>query len=247
MWEAIEWGLHQLAMSLEAIEHFMAEIAKKICTKQAPLVPWDLIKRNPPRELKISPITAILHKSKAFCPILDLLFLLHLKNGGVFAGVNDTTMKTAPAGAINRIGDCLSRVIHTFAEANKDAKIFMAKWDIKDGFWWVDCAKGEEWNFAYVLQQRGDQPVQIVVPTSLQMGWVESPPYFCAATETSCDVVTIYIETPVNSTPKHKFKKYDSTDPENEALLERSNLTIGFLYMAKVYLNNFMNLVIPVS
>ena len=34
---------------------------------------------------------------------------------------------------------------------NEDAKIFMAKWDIKDGFWRMDCKKGEEYNFAYVL------------------------------------------------------------------------------------------------
>jgi hypothetical protein len=27
----------------------------------------------------------------------------------------------------------------------------MAKWDIKDGFWHMDCEKGEEYNFAYVL------------------------------------------------------------------------------------------------
>jgi hypothetical protein len=38
----------------------------------------------------------------------------------------------------------------------------------------------------------------LVVPTSLQMGWVESPPYFCAATETSRDISTEYIETEVN-------------------------------------------------
>ncbi len=50
----------------------------------------------------------------------------------------------------------------------------------------------------YVLLQEEGKPVQIVVPTLLQMSWVESPPYFCAATETARDVATDYIETPVN-------------------------------------------------
>jgi len=47
----------------------------------------------------------------------------------------------------------------------------------------MDCRAGEEWNFSYVLPQPEGTPVMIVVPTSLQMGWVESPPYFCTATK----------------------------------------------------------------
>jgi hypothetical protein len=62
----------------------------------------------------------------------------------------------------------------------------------------MDCAEGEEWNFAYVLPQEDGKPIMLVVPTSLQMGWVESPPYFCAATETLRDISTEYCETAVN-------------------------------------------------
>lgn len=80
------------------------------------MVEWDSIKDNPPRELKISPIAAIPHKSKAFRSILDLSFALRLKNGGVRMSVNDTTEKTAPAGAIDQIGHVLQRLIHAFAE-----------------------------------------------------------------------------------------------------------------------------------
>ncbi len=104
--------------------------------------------------------------------------------------MNNTTEKTAPAGAINQIGECLFRLIHAFAEADNNARIFMAKRDIKDGFWQMDCAAGEEWNFAYVLPQEEGKPITLVVPTFLQMGWVESPPYFCAAMETSRDIST---------------------------------------------------------
>ena len=53
--------------------------------------------------------------------------------------VNDTTVKSTPKGAIDQIGECLSRIVHAFAEAREDAKIFMAKWDIKDRFWRMDC------------------------------------------------------------------------------------------------------------
>ena len=71
----------------------------------------------------------------------------------------------------------------------------MAKWDIKDGFWRLDTEEGTEWNFSYVLPQHPGEPIYLVVPTSLQMGWVESPPFFCVASETARDVAQDYCET----------------------------------------------------
>ena len=70
------------------------------------------------------------------------------------------------------MGQALSRIIHAFAEANEDTKIFMAKWDIKDkdGFWHMDCEEGEEYNFAYVLLQEEGMPITLVIPKSLQNG-----------------------------------------------------------------------------
>ena len=70
----------------------------------------------------------------------------------------------------------------------------MAKWDIKDGFWQMDCREGKEWNFLYVLPQLKGTPIMLVVPTLLQMGCVKSPPYFCAATETACDIAAEYTD-----------------------------------------------------
>ncbi len=208
---------------------------------------WNDIKDNPPPQLKLSPIAAIPHKSKAYRSILDLSFRLCLENRGVRAAVNNTTTKTAPKGAIDQIGECLSRIVHAFAEANPTAKIFMAKWDIKDSFWWMDCADGEEWNFAYVLPQPEGEPIKLVIPTSLQMGWVESPPYFCAATETARDICTEYIEQQVGALQPHKFAKYVGGDPEFDALPASCPTTKGFLYTVEVYVDDFMSLVIPIS
>ena len=77
--------------------------------------------------------------------------------------------------------------------ADPTAKIFMAKWDIKDGFWHMDCKESKEWNFAYVLPQPKGEPVKLVVPTLLQMKWVESPPKFSRKTKRalSCASQTI--------------------------------------------------------
>jgi hypothetical protein len=50
------------------------------------------------------------------------------------------------------------------------------------------------------------------------MGWVESPPNFCAASETARDVAAQYTETPIGSLPDHKFVKYAMDNEEVQVL-----------------------------
>ena len=105
----------------------------------------------------------------------------------------------ALGGAIYQIRHVLLPLIHAFAEAPDCAKIFQAKWDIKDGFWRLYCKEGVEWNFCYVLPQNPGMPMKLVVPKSLQMGWIESPLYFCTVSETGRGVIEQYIYTPEGS------------------------------------------------
>jgi hypothetical protein len=247
MTEAVVRGPHCSALSEEAIAHFKAEVEEKVKVGQAKLVAWDSIKDEPPAELKISPIAAIPHKSKQFRSILDLSFPLRLKRGGVLPSVNTATIKTAPKGAIDQLGHSLARIIHAFAETEDDARIFMAKWDIKDGFWRLDVEEGAEWNFAYVLPQRTGQPIYLVVPTSLQMGWVESPPFFCTASETARDVAQDYCETSLGSLPPHKFTHFVIGNEAYEELPEQDEHGTPFRYLLEVYVDDFISLVIPTS
>ena len=60
--------------------------------------------------------------------------------------------------------------------------------------------------------------IKLVVPTSLQMGWIESPPYFCTVSETGRDVAEKYINTPVGSLAQHKFVKLMEVNSEFEEL-----------------------------
>ena len=127
MQEAIDRGPHRSALSEEAIAHFKAEVNEKIKVGQAKLVSWDSIKESPPENLEISPIAAIPHKSKQFHSILDLSFNLRLRQGGIVPLVNATTIKTAPKRTIDQLGHSITCIIHAFAEAEEDARIFMAK------------------------------------------------------------------------------------------------------------------------
>ncbi len=87
----------------------------------------------------------------------------------------------------------------------------------------------------------------MVVPTSLQMGWIKSPPYFCTATEMARDVTMEYIDMLVGTLPCHKFDKYTIGDTKYDAFTETSTHNTGFAYMVKVYVDDFMSLVIPIS
>jgi len=69
----------------------------------------------------------IQHKSRQFWAILDLSFVIKLENGGIIPSVNDTSEKTVPKGVIDQLGHSLMRIIHVFAQADVEAKIFMAK------------------------------------------------------------------------------------------------------------------------
>lgn len=168
MQEAIDRGPHETAMDPLAIEQLATELEAKVKKKQCKVVLWDDIKHNPPKQLKISPLAMIPHKSRMFRAILDLSFNIRLKSGEQLMAVNESSEKTAPKGAIDQLGHSLQRIIHAFAQADEKDKVFMAKWDIKDGFWRLDCQEGEEWNFAYVLPQEEGQPVRLVVRYKMQ-------------------------------------------------------------------------------
>ena len=86
--------------------------------------------------------------------------------------VNENSEKTSLGGAIDQIRHVLLRLIHAFTEATDGTKIFQAKWDIKDVLGRPDCKEGEECNFCYVLPHKQGMPIKLVVPTSLQMGWI---------------------------------------------------------------------------
>jgi hypothetical protein len=245
MQAAIDRGPHVSALLPDAAAQLDQEVEQKVQKGQAKLVAWNDIRHDPPTNLKISPVAMIPHKSRAYRAILDLSFSLRLSPMETIPSVNSTTIKTAPKGAVSQLGHSLGRIIHAFAAADESSAIFLAKWDIKDGFWRLECQAGEEWSFAYVLpSSHGKNPI-LVVPTSLQMGWIESPPYFCAASETARDVATQYCELPVGSLPGHQFLPLTHGHVDQHTLAESNHQT--FAYVIEVYVDDFIGLVIPTS
>ena len=128
---------------------------------------------------------------------MGLSFSFKLTPNGRAPSVNENREKRDPEGAIDQIGHVLLRLIHAFSESLYCANIFQAKWDIKDGFWRLYFKEGGELNLCYVLSHNPGMPINLVVPASLQMGWIESLPYFCTVSETGEMWQNNTINTPV--------------------------------------------------
>ena len=68
---AIHRGAHPSAQELAAATALRLEILEKVQQGFARLIPWKVLKTQLPRLLKLSPIAAIPHKSRAYRMILD--------------------------------------------------------------------------------------------------------------------------------------------------------------------------------
>jgi hypothetical protein len=160
-----------------------------------------------PRNLKVSPLAVVPQRNRRGRMILDLSFAVRRGQKGkrgrkrksteediLQPSVNDTTVRLAPDGPVKELGNVLPRILDFMSTVPAEEHIYFAKIDLADGYWRMIVDPDERWNFAYVLPSRPGQPIRIVIPSALQMGWNESPAYFCATTETARDVAQTWID-----------------------------------------------------
>ena len=239
--EAVAYAAHPSAEAPEATKALHEEVMEKVTDGYVDLIPWDVLRKNPPKQLKISPIAAIPHKSRDFRMILDLSFVLKNRQH-VEKSINDYTQLLSDHKSMVQLGQSLPRLIWHLAFAPEDqGPLFFTKLDLKDGYWRMIVQKGAEYNFAYVLPKlKPTDPTQIVIPRALQMGWTESPGYFCMASETARDIAKALSQQPFGTLPQH----------EHEAKMEPDVLPAppkhqqpNFLAAMEVFIDDFIWLV----
>ena len=206
---AVERGPHPTALTAEAIELFAEDISYQEKAGFCQVFLWDELRRLQPKNLKISPVAVVPQVGRRGRIILDLSFPVYQEVDGVMtiiqSSVNDTTEIKAPTIPVKEIGKVLHRLLHFMKMTRAGKWILFSKLDISDGFWRLVVRKEDSFNFAFVLPQLPGQPTRIVVPSAVQMGWVESPSYFCAVTETARDITQHLINTNA-SLPAHKIE-----------------------------------------
>lgn len=210
--EAVLRGPHVSAMTPEARALVLEDVLYQVEAGFSEIVLWDDIKDDLPSQLKVSPLAVIPQKDRRGRLILDLSFGVRgsygPKKGQVIqASVNDTTTRLSPLKPIQELGKVLPRLLDFMATTPDGETVQFSKIDLSDGFWRMIVNKKDCWNFAYVLPDAPGSPTRLVVPHALQMGWTESPGYFCAATETGRDLMQALIDSEVEM-PAHPLEEY---------------------------------------
>ena len=240
---ALRKGNHSSANTPEAREYLLREIDKKVADGYQKVVQWKDIKDKLPENIKLSPIACIAHKSRAFRVILDLSYRLWFK-GAKIPSVNEATKLQSPQKAMAELGNVLRRIIHILCE-NYDVELpfKFAKVDIKDGFWRLAVSEEDAWHFCYQIPPKSkDEPLDdrlIVVPTALAMGWAESPPFFCTATETGRDVIERLFNSHLGQLPEHP-SEHLMVREDIQAPIVQDTFKDKLLQFIEVYVDDFI-------
>jgi hypothetical protein len=144
------------------------------------ILPYRLLKKHRKllSSLRISPMGVVPQRDRRPRIIVDYSAY----------GLNAETVKLAPREAM-QFGKALERILQAIVDADPTfGPVQMIKVDIADGFYRVWLNVHDIPKLAVALPTlHGEEPL-VALPLVLPMGWTESPPYFCATTETVADI-----------------------------------------------------------
>ena len=140
------------------------------------VLPYELSATTP--GLRLSPIGVVPQRNRRPRPIVDY----------TFSGVNQVTQPNAPADAM-QFGRTLDRLLRRILLADPaKGKVYLLKVDLADGYYRMQLDSQSSPKLAVVFPSLPGEPPLVAIPTRIPMGWKNSPPLFCAATETVADV-----------------------------------------------------------
>ena len=188
-------GPHVSALSPENIKLIWEEIDYQTKAGFVRCIQEHELFRSPyPENLKISRLAVVPQRNRRGRLILNLSAPVELpaqrtqhsrrKASSSHPSVNATTTQAEDQTAVKLLGTALADILLFSFETPCHWEIRWSKIDLSDGFWRMIVQTGAEYNFVFELpQQESDTQRWFVIPSSLQMGWTNSPAYFCTATE----------------------------------------------------------------
>ena len=198
---AIARGPHKSAYEYSAfLREDMAAMVEK---GQWLVLPYSAVRHL--RHLRLHPIGVVPQHDRRPRPIADLTFF----------GVNDATQPAAAVEAM-QFGHVLDRIIHAIVHANPAyGPIRLSKTDLKDGFYRIYLTARDIAKLAVLFPSNPDEEPLVALPLALPMGWKNSPPIFCTATETVADITnrdTLRNRTP----PPHRLDTDADSTPGDQ-------------------------------
>jgi hypothetical protein len=197
---ALEAGPHTSAMSPENIELIWDDIRYQEKDGFVHIVTEEQLGEISPPNLKISRVAVVPQTNRRGRIILNLSASVALPSyrpqgqrrriEPVHPSVNETTAPAADQSAAEALGTARNAILRFMFEVDPTWEIDWQKVDLSDGFWRMIVEHGEAYNFVFQLPMRpGDTTRYFVIPAALQMGWKNSPAYFCLGTEGARELI----------------------------------------------------------
>jgi hypothetical protein len=182
--EKVHRGPHKSA--IEYADFLRDELVAFIRKSQWTVLPLSVVLNDPAlrKALRISPMGIVPQRDRRPRVIVDYSFF----------GLNDDTIRLGPPEAM-QFGKALERLLHQIVNANPQfGPVHLIKVDIADGFYRIWVNTDDIPKLAVSLPPlEGTEPL-LALPLVLPMGWTQSPPLFCAATETATDMANLRLK-----------------------------------------------------
>jgi hypothetical protein len=202
------WGMDRLRLAAQRGSHRSAkDEVEFVCLEMMEfceqgfwtVLPLQAALRLP--HLRLSPLGVVPQRNRRSRLIVDY----------TYSGVNDETAWLAPPEAM-QFGKALKRVLSKLVHADPSyGPALLGKIDIADGFYRIGIQPRDIPRLGVILPSDGAEPL-VALPLSLPMGWVESPPYFTAVTETACDLLNTSLRHG-ETLPSHPLESLAATPP----------------------------------
>ena len=193
---ALARGPHRSCM--EHIDFLHEEFIDMINKQQWIILPFSEAKNLP--NLRLSPPGVVPQRGRRPRWIVDYSWW----------NVNSETLPLAPKEAM-QFGHALDRILREILLADPNlGPVYLSKLDISDGFYRINLAVEDIPKLGVVFPvKKGEEPL-VAFPLVLPMGWANSPPIFCAATETAADLANAAIASSAVA-PKHPLDEMASS------------------------------------
>jgi hypothetical protein len=186
----------------------------------------ELFRAGGPSNMKISRLAVVPQKNRRGRLILNLSAGVELppkrkpgsrrKGKRTHPSVNETSEPAADQEAVKRLGTTMAAALLFQLECPCHWEARWSKIDLSDGFWRMIVQAGKEHNFVYAMPQHPAHPGKwFVVPSALQMGWTNSPAYFCSTTEATQQIIKrlLAVSLPDGTLSPHIHETY-CTEPQ---------------------------------
>lgn len=209
--QAIARGPHKSAKSNNTFirEEFLDFIRKGFWT----VLPYALVKNMP--NLRLNPLGSVPQHDRRDRLIVDLSFYF----------TNQECLPVAPSESM-QFGRTLQRILQRILLSDPTfGPVYLSKIDIADGFYRIQLSARDVPKLAVLLPAGPGEEPMVAFPMVLPMGWVNSPPYFSAATETAADLMNRRLQKNPEE-PPHRLEHLAIHDEEAPAPTTSTDVTL---------------------